>query len=358
MRLKILYVITSLRPGGAERLVVDLAIGLKRRGHIVDILVFDNSPSFLYDELRNEGVKVINSGAGYLQMWNPLHIFKIKKVVKNNKYDIVHSHNTSAQLFTALAKPGKTIKSVTTEHNTTNRRRKLKLYRPLDSLIYNKYDKIVCVSNTVREQLVHYLRDIDSDRYITIYNGVDLKKYNRSDCESNMSRNKIILMVAGFRKQKDHFTAIKAINKLPESYILWLVGDGATKKKCEQLVTRLKLNERVIFLGVSQNIPDLIQKSDIILLSSHYEGLSLFIVEGMASGKPCIGSNVPGISEVLDKYGILYKHSDPDDLAFKIESLIENPQLYNSVVRSCYERAQDFDIEKTISCIESLYLSL
>ena len=90
--MKILHVITSLRTGGAEKLMVDLLPRMKERGHEVDLCVFDGVRTPFYEELEHRGVKVIPLGHS---VYSPLNIGKLIKLMQG--YDIVHTHNTACQ---------------------------------------------------------------------------------------------------------------------------------------------------------------------------------------------------------------------------------------------------------------------
>ena len=138
--MKILHVITSLRTGGAEKLMVDLLPRMKERGHEVDLCVFDGVRTPFYEELEHRGVKVIPLGNS---VYSPLNIGKLVKLMRG--YDIVHSHNTACQYFVAIASLFVQCSIFTTEHNTSNRRRN-GWWRMLDRWMYGRYEKVICIS--------------------------------------------------------------------------------------------------------------------------------------------------------------------------------------------------------------------
>lgn len=373
---KILYVITSLRTGGAERLVTDLSKKFTVQGHNVEILVFDGTPTPLMKEVEDIGIKIHKGPEGLIHIYNPINILKIKKLTVSNKYDIIHSHNSTAQLFTSLAGINGISKLVTTEHNTTNRRRNWPFIKSFEKLIYKNYNAVVSVSNQVKTSLFNHLdiseKSVISDNeYPVIYNGVDLSKFGKFQDKSNkleakkslqspkheIGRN-VILMVAAFRKQKDHATAIKAMRYLDHTYVLWLAGDGKTKKDCEILARNLKINDKIRFLGEIKDVSSLISQAKIVILSTHYEGMPLAAIEAMASGKPFIGSNVDGIKEIVGEEGILFQKGNESDLARKIKNLIDLPEAYNYAARNCVRRAMKFDINDTARQYMELYSRL
>lgn len=160
-------------------------------------------------------------------------------------------------------------------------------------------------------------------------------------------------MVAGFRPQKDHDSLIKAFSYLPEDkYELWIVGDGARSAELEALA---KGKENVKFLGVRSDIPEILNTADIVVMSSHYEGLSLSSVEGMSVGKPFIASDVDGLHEVVDGYGVLVPHQDAKALANEITHLATDTTHYQQVANLCWQRALMFDISKMVEGDEGVF---
>ena len=121
--MKILHVITSLRTGGAEKLMVDLLPRLKESGFEVDLLLFDGEKTPFKDELETKNVKIYHLGEGG-SVYSPSKFFKLRPFLR--KYDIIHTHNYAPQLFTALGSLGKKCRLITTEHSTENRRRSKK----------------------------------------------------------------------------------------------------------------------------------------------------------------------------------------------------------------------------------------
>ena len=350
--MRILHVITSLRTGGAEKLMVDLLPRLRDMGNKVELLLFDGTRTPFYEELENSGIKIYSLSVGG-NVYNPLNIFKLRKYLK--KYDIVHTHNTACQYFIPLAKiiSCSKCKLYTTEHSTNNRRRQYKLFKISDKFIYNKYHTLVSISKKATETLKAFIGE--KHNIATIENGVDISKFNNISKPILNKTFKIISMVAGFRVEKDQDTLIRAISLLPESYKLWLIGDGERRQELENLVTSLSLEYRVKFWGIRNDIPQLLEQTDIVVLSSHWEGLSLSSIEGMASGRPFIASDVDGLHEVVNGAGILFPHQDVHTLTNEIKKLTTDNNYYNTIVKQCQERASQYDINIMAKKYNNIY---
>ena len=106
------------------------------------------------------------------------------------------------------------------------------------------------------------------------------------------------------------------------------------------------------------DVPELLKTADIVCLSSHYEGLSLASVEGMASGKPFIASNVPGLRDVVSGAGLLFELGDAQGLAKHIEALMQDKAYYEEVAQQCMQRAKAYDIQVMLDKHIALYQSL
>ena len=362
--MRILQVITSLDMGGAETLVVNLIPRLQALGNTVDLCLFDGTETLLALKLKKESpqTKIYALGHG---VYNPLYIFKLVKIMK--KYDIIHTHNSSPQLFVAIASLFSRTKIVSTEHNTSNRKRNWKWYRPIESWMYGRYKHVICISKIAEEKLREYMGGEwlveSSNRYksiTTINNGIDVDAISEAvPCKELLGlkeNRKSILMVAGFRKQKNQDTIIRALTLLDkEKYEVWFAGIGERMEEVKQLVLSLGVSERVRFLGLRTDIPNVLRAADVIVMSSHWEGLSLSNVEGMSAHKPFIASEVNGLKEVTKGYGILFPHEDAKALAEEINRLASDETYYNEIAERCYKRALEFDISKTVNGYNSVY---
>lgn len=360
--MKILHVITTLDIGGAERLMVDLLPLLQQDGNQVDLLLFNGVNTPFKQELIKKGIHIhqLSCWKGikhHYEVYNPLNIFRLKKYLDN--YDIIHTHNTACQYYVALASTFcKRPILVTTEHSTNNRRRSWKLFKRIDELMYGKYAAIVCISQQASTNLIDYLGS--PNKIHTILNGVDVGRFFKPLKDVSKNKEFLISMIAAFRKEKDHETVLKAMALLPSNYYLQLAGRDFDKKVplLKQMCHDLGIENRVAFLGARSDIPNLLEKGDIALLSSVWEGLSLSSIEGMASGRPFIASDVDGLHEMVGGAGVLFPQGDATELAKKIQWLCEHPEEYREVAKRCQERAKLYDITVMAENYSNLYKSI
>lgn len=355
--MKILHIITSLKTGGAEKLMVDLLPLLKQDGYDVSLAIMNPERTPFYHQLEKSGVKIIDmkwKGSYY----NPLYIFQFIKLIKN--FDIVHAHLATPQLFSAFSSVVCSVALYATEHSTNNRRRGCWWYRKIDRWVYNRYKVITCVSDGARQNLISHIGNVKA-KIITVENGINLTKYmNAVELNGMKDPSKIVLvMVGSLREQKDQDTIMRALALLPRNtFELWLVGDGDRKKTLEELSRDLGVEQEVKFLGIRFDVPQILRTADLAVMSSHWEGFGLAAVEAMAAGLPVIASNVPGLASVVDGYGLLFKPGDAKDLADKILTLWNNEIERERVVSLCKQRAKIYDIQTMKEKFEEIYTSL
>lgn len=356
--MRILHVITSLQTGGAEKLMVDLLPRLRDKGFEVELAIFDGQITPFFEQLQAEGISIHRFMPGGGNVYNPVNLWKLYRLIRKGNYDVVHTHNTAPQLFAAIGSVLCSAVLCTTEHSTSNRRRSWKWFAAIDRWMYNRYRKVICISQKAEENLRAYIGHCKAD-ILTINNGVDVAKYANAaaspDLEAIAPGSRKIIMVAGFREQKDQDTLIKSLRHLPDHFHLFLVGDGVRRGKLEALMENEGMTGRVHLLGLRSDIPQLLHAADYIVMSSHFEGLSLSSVEGMSVGKPFLASDVDGLREVVKDAGILFPHGDSAQLAREILALEADTARYHAVAAACRRRADNFDISAMASAYKLCY---
>jgi Glycosyltransferase len=352
--MRVLHVINNLIVGGAESLLVAMLPLIKKQVD-VEVLLLVDTDSSLREKLKESNINILE--LSNRQLYNPLIILKLISILKN--YSVVHVHLFPSMYYVAIAKLlGRShVKLVFTEHSTSNRRLKSWLFRLMDRLIYLNYSKVICITPQVSKVLIDF--GVNKDTLEIIYNGIDLDKfsnaerYNRGELGYD-DRDIILVMVAAFRREKNHGLVIRSLSELGPRYKLMLVGDGYMRSQIESEVNELNLGDRVKFLGNRSDVERILKTCDIGVLSSHWEGFGLAAVEAMASGLPLVASDVPGLAEVVKGGGILFAADDVTDFINKIVSL-EKKDYYNEVKESGIDKAKEYDLCKTASQLVQLY---
>lgn len=338
MKIKVLHILHSLRIGGLENGVVNLINNINSIRFEHAICCIDSSVPMAERLTRPVEMYTLNKG----DKKDYLLPFKIAKIIKKVKPDIVHTRNWSAIDGIVGAKLAGVKHIIHGEHGReasdpigANIIRK-KVRKGLNPWI----SEFVTVSSELRNWLIHDV-GIPEKKVIQIINGVDTEKFKPSE-NKKMSKSKlgiapdsfIIGMVGRLDPVKDHETLFKAFscfskkNKNKE-VILMVVGTGSQEEKLKVFSEKLNIQDKVIFSGDRENVYQLYQCMDVYVLSSIAEGISNTILEAMACSLPIIATKVGGTPELVDdgKTGFLIAPGQYDDLSRKLSFYFNNSSL-------------------------------
>jgi glycosyltransferase involved in cell wall biosynthesis len=358
--MKILIIINSLNTNGAEKLIVDTLPKYIEQGLYVELLLLSSHKTKFLTFLEDENIVKIHKLSNK-SIYNPIHIFKIAKYLKI--FDIVHVHLFPVQYFVPLAKiiSRSKAKLIFTEHSTSNRRLRTPFFKLIDKYIYRAYYKVIPITKEIENKLIAHTK-LPKNRFVLIENGVDLSKIKLAEpikaeniYKGITSNHKLIIQASAFREPKDHKTLIMAFTLLPKHYKLLLVGEGEMLNKHIKLVKHLNLEDQVKFLGYRMDVPRLLKSSHVNILSSSYEGLSLYSLESLGSGKPFVASDVPGLTDLVKDYGVLFEKGNYKEVASIIKDLCENKELARTIAVKCIERSKNYDLNLMIKKHINLY---
>ncbi|MGB3452725.1 MAG: glycosyltransferase [Moheibacter sp.] len=362
--MRILQVINSLGMGGAEKLVSESIPLIRKAGVDTDVLLLWDNEFPFYSELKSTDcckIYILKKSDKTKDIYSLGHIPKIRRIIKN--YDLIHVHLFPASYYTALANIGLNKKIIFTEHSTSNKRISNPRYKLIEKWVYAQYDCLVCITDEVKNIYQNYLGL--QEKSVVIQNGVNLDRihkaeaYKKIEISSKIKNDDFLLFQAsGFKPPKDQDTIIRSLNFLPENVKLVLAGSGSREGELKELTAKLNLENRVIFLGPRTDIPEILKTVDVVVLSSNYEGLSLASIEGMASGKPFVASDVPGLGEVVDGAGLLFSKGNEKEFSEIILELMNHPENQKEVAERCMKRAEEYDIHKMVTEYIELYRRL
>lgn len=364
--MKVLQIINNLGSGGAEKLISDFVPVMNKSENLnVDILLLTDEGNIYSDQLNEMGISIHT--ISLRNLYSPLNIYHIRKYIVEGKYDIVHAHIFPTNYWVSLAsmtilrnKP----KFVLTEHSTYNKRRSIKYFRYIEKGIYSNYDKVICISEKTYENLIEWINPKTKfiEKYKVIQNGINLSRYNDSTPlkmkEINTlfdSNTKLVAMVGRFSAAKDQETVIKAMTYLEDNVHLLLVGEGSLKNYNKELSKSLGLKNRVHFLGYRNDVERILKTVDIIVMSSNWEGFGLAAVEGMASKKPVIATDIPGLRDIVNEGGLLFERKNSKDLSRLIRVLIDNSEYYDEICKSGLRKSKEYSLSNMINKYINIY---
>lgn len=256
-------------------------------------------------------------------------------------------------------------KLVMTEHNTDNRRRHIKLSRPLEKLIYRNYDKVTSISDKVQEVLLDWLRPNDRDKYVVIYNGIaaenfrNSRPYERSDLVPEISgKDKLLCVIGSLTEQKNYFFMLEVMESLPDNYHVLCLGEGPLKQKIINKVQQKGLQKRVHLLGFRKDAARILKTVDVLVIPSLWEGFGLIAVEALASQTPVVVSNVPGLAEVVGDAGIKCSVNNVDEFTRAIKKVTNDNEYARQLAKLGKKQVNKYDVRKMTKDYLKLYKQL
>lgn len=349
----VLHVIDSLDVGGAETLLTGLCALWAGSAIETEVYVLRGG-GLLEDRLRQAGVTLHVAGRG--SVYSPIHIWRLARFLRRHPFHIIHVHLYPAQLWVCLAVRLARLRTpvVTTEHSTSNRRR-TGLLRWLDRRMYGEFAAIAAISDATRRALAAHIGE--ETRIIRVVpNGVDPGRFRFSGTRQGVasSDGPVVLCVGSLTRVKDQATIIRAIAKIDRAKLL-LAGDGPLRGELEALASELGVASRVEFLGVRQDIPELIASSDLYVQSSIFEGFCLAAVEAMCGRLPCIVARNSGLQEVAGAAGLYFEPGNDDELASAIRALARDPDERAAMADRGVAQAARFTLRACSEAYERLY---
>lgn len=293
-------------------------------------------------------------------------IFKIRKILKGIKPDIVYLHSSKAGALgrIALLFNFKT-KIIYNAHgwyfNAEMSSKKKKIFVLIEKILAIKTNMIINISQSEYDSALKY-KITSKKKMCIIDNGIDFSKFNNSSQyrietrkKYNISDKEILIGVVGrLTEQKDPISTIKAFNEIyknNKNVKLMYVGSGELEKDVKEIAEENKIQDRIIITGWVNNVEKYIPAFDIAILPSKWEGFGLVLIEYMACNKPIVGSNVGGISNIIedDINGLLCNKNDYINLSEKILKLINDVEKRKNIIENNKIKRKKYDINELIT---------
>ncbi|MBC2695469.1 MAG: glycosyltransferase [Desulfobacteraceae bacterium] len=365
---KVAHFIDTMNLGGAEVLVAEICSHLKEHQLKAEVLHFGNT--WLTKKCTQLGISSIQIPRHkyYKSIKTiPLFAFFFRKLLKERKIDILHSHlvdSISGACFASFLNHTPHIGTLHDTHTIEEKKSKIRLLQIAAVL----GTRLITVSSNMQ----HFLEataKFPMGTFQTIPNGVDLEKFfgpkkAHLRTQLRLKTDDIVLICVGrLAKIKGHELLIEAFGKIKSHYPvkLLIVGDGPDRENIEKLIAEKRRQDDIELLGLRNDIPDLLNLSDCFVLSSHSEGLSCSIIEAMAAGLPVVATDVGGNRELVcdGLSGYLVPPNDPMAFAEKLRILIEDKAGRKQFGHVSLKIAQEkYSIDTMITCYVEIYRAM
>jgi len=364
--MKILYLITGLGGGGAERVVADLADEMTELGHYVKIAYLKGK---VVVRPKNKEIELIYLGLEGLLNIN-LAFKNYKRLILSFKPDVVHTHMVHANIFARIARRFLPVHRLICSAHSNNEGGKIRM------LAYKYTHNLADITTNVSlnaSRNFEKMEAVPQGEITTVYNGIDLNKFKKNNSNyllkqefGILNTTPIFLSVGRFNEVKDFPNLLKAFSIFKETSIfkdkqpkLLIAGDGELREQIESLINSLHLQSNVILLGRRDDISSLLNISDFFVLSSKYEGLPTVVIEAMACETYVVATDCGGSAEIMGKTGELVPVENSSALAeaFNNVLMLSECEIINNNKIARMRIEELFSLKKSVGRWLELYAS-
>jgi glycosyltransferase involved in cell wall biosynthesis len=362
-RVRVLWLTKGLGRGGVERLIASSIRHFDRERFDVEVAYLLPWKDAFVEEITDAGVPVHCVGRrGWARLLWPL---RLRRIAVRRRYDIVHTHMPLSAAIARLVL-GRGPRFVHTEHNVWQRHRRAS--RWANSLTFGRNAAVVAVSASVARSIAPLRIVARRPPVEVLLHGINLNEIRPPTVGRGAARDAlgmapgdlVIGTVGNLTRKKNQQMLLHAVAILAErvpNVRLVVVGTGPLEDHLQRLAERLGIGDRTLFTGSRRDVLELLPGFDVFCLSSQFEGLSIALVEAMATGVPCVATAVGGMPEVIDAgvSGLLVRAGATSDLADALERVLCDEALRAQLGEAGRARAASFDIGRAALRLQVLY---
>ena len=336
--------------GGVGVHIHTLSKKLIEEGHEVYVITYPHKDIKDIDGIHVIGTKGLNIPGFRGLMFKKNAKKALEDLIKKENIDIIHGH----YLFPAGAAAVEIgekykIKTYVTAHGSDmfELYKKQPLMRSILRKVLKKADEVFAVSNALKHEILSTGVDGISDKISISLNSVDINKFsvNFDDSfkkEYDIFDKPIVLFIGNLIKRKNVNSLLEAKKIANSDYYLVIVGDGPLYKKLKQKVNDENIRD-VLFVGSRNDVEKIIPSCDVLILPSFSESFGLVLIEALACGKPVIGSDVGGITEIInDDVGLLINPNKISSIAKAIDLIVNDEEFRLKLSANARNRSMDF----------------
>ena len=377
-KIRILYLITDLGKGGAERSITDLCHQLQKRVDIEFVIArLLSEPENAYKEV-SASMRIVDLDYKSNKIFKKSYTPKYHELLEEFKPDIIHSNRFLAEYITIEKIDPKYVfvchgrdNMIQLKNFTINT-----LFNK--GLLVNFYEKLQLVIKKYNRTETHFVvNSLDTENYFksvvprksvknvrVIENGVNYDKFHYPDKRSISPKEKIqIVSVGSFLEKKNQVFVVDIALKLKEKGIPFeinLLGDGVQRLVIESKIKEHNLEDVIIVNGIVDNVEEWLKKSDIYLHVAWYEPFGLVFLEAMASGLPIVTLDGKGNRALVKDYfnGFFIESQDPQTFANRIEEMVNDSGLYEKLSENGKEFCTKYDMKIKVEEYVNFYKSL
>jgi glycosyltransferase involved in cell wall biosynthesis len=356
MNTTVLHLRSSAGFYGAEQVILNLARELTELGCTTHIVCINNTKN-PHLELMEAATKanlpaVAVDCRGFFDRQT---IKRIREIIRAKKIDVIHCHDYKSCLFGLLAASRLKVGKVATNHLWTRSNLRLRVYATIEGLLYNRFDKVVAVSEDIEKECRPFI--LRKDKLTVIPNGIDLRRFalDNSAQDRRSTRAKlgfaehdlVIGNIARLSIEKEQAVLLRAFKMLSglsknRSFKLLIAGEGEEENNLRTLAETLGIRNQCVFAGFRTDIPQLLNAIDVYVQSSRREGLPMIILEAMAARAAIVSTRAGGIPAAITdgEQGRLVDIGDADQLTRVLDEVLSNPDERKKLAQRARHRVE------------------
>ena len=371
--MRVLQIIDDASIGGGQIHVLLLSKYLQSMN--IEVAIATESTGWLVHQANILDIPVYPIDISNKITWRALK--SIYRLLEFQDFDVIHTHGGTAGFWGRLGskilqRKSKIIHSYHGLHylnifQDRRIRQKLKnaLFKTIDQLILNITDQIICVCISDYKKAINAKVTSPSKTSIINY-GIEIDKFSHA-LNKETSRKIFDITPTEFifgnvgrlHEQKGHKYLLKAFAKVSNRARLLIIGDGELKDELIKLADDLQISDRIVFLGARSDVHEFLSAINVFIMPSLWEGQPIALLEALAMGKPCIVSDVDGISEVITNNvnGYLVKPKDIAGLTQAMNQAIDNPEILQKLAKAGVNTiTEKFLAQNMAKAIANIYL--
>ncbi len=368
---KILFLISTLSGGGAEKVLVNLVNNLNSEKYDITVQTIwdigkhkkNLNENIRYKSLNSANNSILKRLKGYLILkFLPLSWVYRQYIDDNYDIEVAFLEGIPTKILSASNNLNKYAWVHTDLMNYYDGQ--IKVFGSIfnNAQIYKNYKKIIAVSQSVKKAFKK--RFGFDDNVIVIHNPIDKKNIiqlsKENIIEIEIPYKMKLVTVGRLCEQKGYDRLIEVAAKLRDDgfdFVLWIIGDGLEKDNLHELIAKYELKDYVKLLGFCDNPYKFMRAADLFVCSSRAEGFSLVVAEAMICQTPVISTDCAGPDELLEgqKYGVLVEN-DTQALYEGIKRIITDSELLEHYKKMAKERGEQFSLEDTVKTVERLFI--
>jgi glycosyltransferase involved in cell wall biosynthesis len=298
-------------------------------------------------------------------------LWNLTSILRKEKFDLVHTHGYLADIIGLCASKLLGIPHMATCHGFISTDKKLSIYNRLDRAALRLSNKVICVSESIKESLV--TAGVKVNKIRVIPNAVIVKQdHTEMQKKREITRRRLGAednqMVVGYAGRLSHEKGIEDLMKAFLEVLerngkckLWIVGDGPLSSDLQGLAKRLGISEHVVFPGFREDILGIMAGMDAFVLPSLTEGTPMALLEAMSIRVPIIASAVGDIPRIINsgENGLLVPAGDTRQLARALSKFLDEPSLAKQLAENAERTVEDrYSVQAWVRKIEDLYLEV